>query len=636
MYKLLDTTDSTEYFDFFTDVKESKMCSIDLETNSLDPFTGILKLIQIKTNSNIYIFDARKLSRKEIEDIFVIIRDYSELNLFHNAKFDLKFIKRNSGILLENIYDTMIVEQILTAGLSSGFLKLSDVALKYCAIDLDKEVRKDFYEIEEITEEMLTYAALDVNYLQDIREQQMIQIAEFELEKVLDLEMTIVPAVTMMEYNGIKLNVEKWTEIYKRNEALALEVSEEVVEKIVEKYLEVAQPENGLKAYEDLKIPIKTKNGVTPKPRREFLESLVENEFIKENVVDDFNLGSPNQLKRGLFSFGLALKSTAEEVLKPLRNEYPILALVLKFREYNKRATTYGQNYIDRINPITNRLHPEFNQAGTATGRFSSDIQQIPTDEDKDAHNALYRNCFIAEDGYKIVGIDYSQMEYRYVAALAKEDRLKEAFISGIDLHTSTASDVYGKPIEKVEAKERYTAKTLNYSALYGSTPNGINFKNPEISIPEATDLLNRFFDSRPNLRNFIEVEGEKALDNLYTVTEIGRRRWWEDKTYFEKDWGAQSYASKVRREGVNTLIQGGCADIVKIAIALVYLNSPFKDDEFKLLLQVHDELVVEAKGEIAEKAAEFVQICMLEAAKPFLDNVPIEAEPTISDKWEK
>ncbi len=637
MYKLINDLSQTEYFDFFIDIKKSGEASIDSETSGLDSFNDKMKLLQVKTNNHIYLFNLTELSKDDFFKVIDTIKEYSKKNIFFNAKFDLSFIYNNTGILLDYIYDVMIVEQILGAGiLVKKFPSYAETVEKYFDEVLDKEVRKGFYEQETITEEMLIYSALDVDYLDKIKEIQESSIEKFKLEATLDLEMKLVPVVTMMELHGIKLDIEKWTKIYKHFDVLKIKEETKLKKAIIKKYFELKSPINAIEAYSDLLIPIKTKNGVTPKPRKEFLSDLKDKNFMEKEILEDYNIGSPKQLTVGLMGFGLFLDSTGEEVLKPLANEYPIIKSILDYRGYKKSVESYGENYIERINSSTGRIHPQFNQTGTTTGRFSSNIQQIPT-RGKDKYAKQYRNCFIPEKGNKILGVDYSGMEFRYAGTISNDKSIIDAFKLGRDLHTDTASLVYKTPYDDVTDDERFYGKTLNFSIIYGSTPYGINKGNPEISIEEAEVLMDTFYEVRNGLKSWIEKAGQEILETLSVKTAIGRIRRFEykDASDFDNDWGPQWYYNKIKREGISTIIQGSCADIVKIAMYVIYKENPF-GNKLKMILQIHDELVFEVADEIAEKAKDFVVSVMTGIEQSFLGEIPAAVNPVLGNYWEK
>jgi len=639
MYKLVNKNNFTEkdYQTFLDNLSLSVEVGMDTETSGLDFFADRLKLIQVRTGSQTFLFDCTTLDREFITRLITDINNADTVCIFHNAKFDVKFIKNHTGVLLEKVFDTQVAEAMLSAGVNDDrYESLLTLVQRYLGIELDKTVRLDFTEDKAFTEEMLQYAALDVQYLSDIKRKQEKQFKELELEKVADLEMSLVPVVAQMELNGIYLNYEKWEKVCDYFEGLLEEESKKVIQIILDKVMGY-HPINALAAFNALSIPVKTKKKTL------LLESITEPNFIRDSLEQEFNISSPKQLVRGLKACGIEVKSTGEEVLAPLKGN-PVIDSLLLCRAYAKKITAYGRNYKDFINPVTGRIHAQANQTGTATGRFSYSrpgLQQIPTDADKDSHAKFYRSCFEAPPGYKLLSVDYNQMEYRYFGAVAKEESIIRSYQEGKDLHTSTAIGILNslgmhRTEETLQDTERQKyGKTINFSVLYGTTAYGMNKNNPDIPQDEAQRILDAYNKTNPNIHEYIQRIGDEAVKNFQVRTVLGRLRFWEDKKVFDQDWGMRAYTQKVKREAVATSVQGSCADIVKIAMLMIFKANPF-GDKLKLILQIHDELLFEVADDVAEEASKFVQDCMEAAEQPFLGGIPAKVNASLAQTWEK
>lgn len=339
----------------------------------------------------------------------------------------------------------------------------------------------------------------------------------------------------------------------------------------------------------------------------------------------EFNINSPKQLgeiifdKMGLTAKGLkkttgGARSTRESELEKLRDAHPMIPLLFEYRELQKLLSTY----IDTIPTLVDkdgRLHAHFLQAGTTTGRMSSqgpNLQNIPT---KTELGRAIRKAFIAEKGFVLAALDYSQIELRIAAFLSCDEKLIEIFKNGEDVHTAVASEVFEVPKEKVDKEMRRKAKVINFGILYGMGVNALRTNLGEgTERAEAQKFYNDYFEKFKGLAIYLDKVKAEAKRNGYTETFFGRRR------YFE---GIDSKVPFIRamaeRMAINAPIQGTSADIVKIAMKRVddYLISQGLDKDAYLILQVHDELVYEIKKEKAEKVVEEIKKIMENVIDP-------------------
>ena len=294
--------DHKELANFQKDLAKAHEISLDTETTGLDFLSDSILLLQMKVNENIYIFDFTKLNIKYLEYIVQLIQDSGKTVIGHNIKFDIKFIHSSTGILLTNIYDTQVVEVILTAGVGTfkfRFLPtLAEISMKHLGIDMDKEVRGTFINAKKITQEQLIYAAKDVKDLDKLKDIQIEKIKALNLSKVLNLEMKLLPVVAQMEINGVLLDKEPWMKIHYRVIEEATSLRESIVSTIVDELSEsLSLGAVGKNAYE---VAISCKIPITTKKLRLHLEEITATQYILDDLEERLNIARAKQLNDGL------------------------------------------------------------------------------------------------------------------------------------------------------------------------------------------------------------------------------------------------------------------------------------------------------------------------------------------------
>jgi DNA polymerase-1 len=597
--------------------EDVKVIFCDTETTGTDFLNDRLLLFQLYTGSDVYIYDFSKIDYSFLKDLVGFINQRGFLTIFHNAKFDLKFIYRFSKTWIKNVWDTMYVEVILNAGRGSSFYSLEDLA-NQVGIRLDKSVRKEFSSDDfTVTEKILQYSAEDVIALKPIYDKQQERIPNEKVRGVISLEMELVPVVAEMEYIGVKLSKEKWRELYQSAED-KLTVSVETIKNQL--FERLPKYSNAYQMAEDLGIPLKTKDA---KNVARFLNTP---ETIKKWFDKNFNVGSHVQLKSALNKLGFSVESTDVKVLKKLGTD-PIIDELIQRSELAKRISTYGEDFLKHIK-TDGRVHTEYLNVGAASGRFSSsnpNLQNIPTAPG-------YRESFIPEDDFVWVSADYSQQEYRLTGGVSKEPKIIEAYLAGLDMHTATAAVIYHKHPSEVTKAERSVGKGVNFSLLYGSTEWGLS-RNLNISVEEAKEIIEKFRSGYPILMAFKDEVEKQILKLLYSATVLGRRRYFEKPMFFADSREFYKWESSVRREGFNHIIQGSGADVIKIAMVNIHRKNPF-GDKLRILLQVHDELDFEVHKSVVEGAKEFIKQEMLAAEQPFLGELPAAVDVKVADCW--
>jgi DNA polymerase-1 len=418
--------------------------------------------------------------------------------------------------------------------------------------------------------------------------------------------------------------------IYKLAEILDKKLDDENLKSL---YLDMELPLSGVLASMEF-YGIRVDSDMLRSLSKEIEIDLVDNEKrIYAAAGVEFNINSPKQLAEVLFE-KLRLKpvkrtktgfSTDEEVLTRLAAEHEVPALIIAFRQLSKLKSTYVDALLEIINPSTGRIHTSFNQTVTATGRLSSskpNLQNIPV---RSEAAARIREAFVADEGYTFFSADYSQIELRIVAHLSEDPVFIDAFMKGEDIHTRTASEIFGIMPSLVTSEMRRRAKAINFGIIYGMGPYGLSTELG-ISMKEASGYIDDYFAHYSTVKGFIDRTIAGAVERGYTVTLFGRRRFIP-----ELKSPVESTARLGARLAINTPIQGTAADMIKAAMIRIYRL--LKDGGFRsrMLLQIHDELIFEAAGGELEVLSALVKKEMEGVVKL---RVPVEVNLKYGTNW--
>ncbi|WEM42205.1 DNA polymerase I [Photobacterium sp. DA100] len=356
-----------------------------------------------------------------------------------------------------------------------------------------------------------------------------------------------------------------------------------------------------------------------------------------EVAGEEFNLSSPKQLQAILFEkMGLPVlkktpsgtPSTNEEVLQELALDYPLPKLILEYRSLAKLKSTYTDKLPKMVNPATGRVHTSYHQAVTATGRLSSsdpNLQNIPV---RNEEGRRIRQAFIAPTGYKVLAVDYSQIELRIMAHLSGDQALLDAFRHGKDIHAATAAEILGIPLESVSSEQRRRAKAINFGLIYGMSAFGLA-KQLDMGRNEAQDYMNVYFERYPGVLEYMESTRNQASEQGYVETLFGRRLHLPD---IKSRNGMRRKAAE--RAAINAPMQGTAADIIKRAMVMVdeWVGQQ-PEGRVRLLMQVHDELVFEVQESEVDNVSAEVRRLMESAAELA---VPLIADAGIGDNWDQ
>ncbi|WP_083260463.1 DNA polymerase (plasmid) [Cyanobacterium sp. IPPAS B-1200] len=555
-------------------LENEKILAIDTETTGLDPHTSKVRLIQIASYGHkTIIIDCFKCNPKLIQPLLL----NNAIKIFHNAKFDLQFFFSLGLEVNQRLFDTMLGYQLVNAG-KIFKASLKDLAKNLLDIDLSKAEQTSDWRKKELSSAQLNYASLDAKILLFLREKIRDSLIKLKLNTTAKIEFDCVLTVAMMEFNGMLLDLGKWDSI--------LEKAKKDKEELDNKLQELLPSEDG--------TLFRTK----------------------------LNLNSPKQVLEALNKKGIKCNSTDSKTLKKLLPDYPeIIKPLMEYKQLSKLLSSFGDNLIKKINPLTGRLHGKYTQLGSSAGRFSANnpnLQQIPRGKE-------VRSCFVASPKYKLVIADYSQIELRIAAELTSDKTMIEAYNNNEDLHRLTASIVLNKPLHEVSKDDRQIAKSANFGLIYGASVNGFrgyaegNY-GISLSEDEANTIMDNFFKSYSGLSQWHKTT--KSM--FYNGGNINETRTKSGRIRYLKEPSPQQL--------LNTPVQGLGADIVKLALGK--LPSALKGFDAKILATVHDEIVLEAHEDIAEDVSKVLTKTMVEAGEYFLTRVPIEADSNIGNSW--
>jgi DNA polymerase I-like protein with 3'-5' exonuclease and polymerase domains len=562
---------------------------LDTETTDLDPFTSRLRLIQLATADRVYIVDFDHFSNGN-GDALAPLRRLLEaprpIKIAHNSKFDAKFIKHNLGVDLVGIFDTLLASQLVGAGDIEERHGLETVASRYLNESVDKSERLSNWNFE-LSEAQLEYAARDAAVLLPLREKLIERLKSESLVKCAQLEFECVMPVVDIELAGFYMHKDRWLEQLGIVEKKRIELAEQLQQVLAEE---------------------SSQGSLFGGPQR-----------------DDINLDSQQQLTKALNRLGIPVPdSTRNWKLQPLAAQYPIIGTLLEYRTVQKALTSYGENMIELINPVTKRLHADFRQIGAPTGRFACtnpNIQQVP-------HAVEYRRCFSGHpEGRKLIIADYSQIELRILAEFSGDRGFIDAFNSGADLHRVTASQVFNVSLDQVTKEQRDFAKRLNFGVVYGIGAQRFALMTG-MSVSDAENILRRYFGTYRQLDAYLREAANRAVSERQARTASGRL------VRFRYDENDRQQISMTQRNGKNTPIQGTSADILKRALKL--LKDELSETNAKIVNIIHDEIVVEADADEADAVAEKVERIMCAAGQEYLKTVPVKVETEIADEWVK
>jgi DNA polymerase-1 len=575
-YQIVDSVEALEAM--VDELKQAPAIAVDVESTSTDPMLARLVGIALsgKEGTGYYAPTDHKPGSKVpnlpidavVDRLAPLLQDTDLPKYAHNANYDLTVLAEQGLEVAPVTCDTMIAEWLINP--SSRNLGLKNLAWNRLGVEMtpiedligsgSKQITMDRVSVERAA----PYACADVDMtlrLANLLQPELREKALWELYS--DVEMPLVPIIVDMQRAGVKLDVE---------------------------FLEEMGKELGQRLGQ------------------------VEKE-IEGHVGHSLNINSTQQLSVALFDeMGLAQPwmrrgksgyySTAADVLEKLHDEHPVIELILEHRQLSKLKGTYVDALAALVNPRTGRVHTSFNQTGSVTGRFSSsnpNLQNIPI---RTEMGRKIRRAFVADEGWLLLAADYSQVELRVLAHISGDPAMLAAFSRGEDIHASTAAAIYGVPLEEVTPDQRRVAKMTNFAISYGVTGYGLS-ERTELSIPEADAFIETYFKAYPRIKEYIDNTRDQAREDGYVETLLGRRRYFPELS--TKSRVHRNVRDAALRMAINAPIQGTAADILKVAMKRLWRELEAQGLRSRMILQVHDELVLEVPEEELDTVAPLV-----------------------------
>ncbi|RDL32266.1 DNA polymerase I [Photobacterium damselae] len=593
--------DQSRFDAWLEQLKSAEAFAFDTETDSLDYMVANLVGVSFAVEegkaayvpvAHDYLDAPEQLDRDWVlAQLKPLLEDPNQAKIGQNLKYDASVIARY-GIEMQGIkYDTMLESYVYNSVV--GRHDMDSLALRYLEhknISFEEIAGKGkgqltFNQLD--LEQAGPYAAEDADITLRLHNALYPKVSADEklLHVFSDIEMPLVPVLSRMERTGVLIDSMKLSA-----------QSQEIAQR---------------------------------------LDELEKRAF--EIADQEFNLSSPKQLQAILFEkMGLPVlkktpsgtPSTNEEVLQELALDYPLPKLILEYRGLAKLKSTYTDKLPKMVNPATGRVHTSYHQAVTATGRLSSsdpNLQNIPVRNDE---GRRIRQAFIAPQGYKVLAIDYSQIELRIMAHLSGDKALLDAFCHGKDIHAATAAEILGLPLDQVSSEQRRRAKAINFGLIYGMSAFGLA-KQLDMGRGEAQEYMNTYFERYPGVLEYMETTRTVASEQGYVETLFGRRLYLPD---IKSRNGLRRKAAE--RAAINAPMQGTAADIIKRAMVLVdeWIGQQ-ESGRVRLLMQVHDELVFEVQESEIESVAQEIKALMESAAQ--LD-VPLIADIGYGENWDQ
>ena len=580
-----------------TKIKKSSLLALDTETTGLDYMDAKLVGISLSVKSGEAAYIPLGHQEEEQLDVNVVLKKLKPILeskktkiVGQNIKFDRNILTRHGINLASFENDTMLMSYVLNStatrhnldALAQYYLKYKTTTFEDVAGKGVKQVTFDLVPMDQAVH----YASEDADITYRLHEELKSRLAKEPVLNTLleEVEIPLITVLSDMEQAGTLVN-ERVLKAQSKN------FSERITKLETEAY---------------------------------------------ELAGQEFNLGSPKQLQEIFFEklkYPVLQKtpggqpSTAENVLQQLSEDYELPKIILEHRTLSKLKSTYTDKLPSQISPSTGRIHTSFNQTGTSTGRLSSsdpNLQNIPI---RTEDGRRIRQAFEAPNGYQLISADYSQIELRVIAHLSKDEGLLKAFKEGQDIHSSTASEVFGVDLQEVEPDQRRSAKAINFGLIYGISAFGLS-KQLGINRNLADEYMDIYFSRYPGVRKYMNKTKTEAKKTGYVETLYGRRLYLP-----EISTGNAIRRQAADRVAINAPVQGTAADIMKKAMLSVNDSLKKQKIDAKLILQVHDELVVESHEKDTEKVTKILTDSMSKAAQL---SVPLEVEIGIGKNWDQ
>jgi len=580
-------------------LKAAKKISFDTETTSTDAMQADLVGISIAVSEGdafyIPVGHAGSNKQLEVQRVIDVLRnpftDPEVEKVGHNLKYDCLMLRKEGLEVTPLSFDTMLAAWVLEPeSRRLGLKKMAEAELGVTMTEISeligtgkKQITMDRVAIKDAA----PYACADAEIPLRLEKLLTERLKKNDLYEVFKkIEMPLVPVLIAMEYTGIAVDRQYFSDFSKELSGRIGEITSAI-------YQMVGHPIN-LNSTQQLSEALFQTLGLTPPD-------------------------SSNKTKSGHYS-------TAASVLEAMKDQHEVISLLLEYREISKLVSTYLDAIPKQINPNTGRVHTSFNQTGSVTGRLASsdpNLQNIPT---RTALGHRVRNGFVAEEGNLLLSVDYSQIELRIVAHMAHDEGMLDAFKARQDIHATTAAAIYDVPINEVTKDQRRHAKAINFGLIYGMSAFGLT-RTTNLTLAEAENFVKAYFTKFPGVKKYLDGIRKQAAEDGYVETLLGRKRYFPQL----KNPSTPQVRSRAEREAINAPIQGTAADILKIA--MIQMPEAIADAglKAKMLLQVHDELLLECPETEIEKTVDLVKRVMENA---FTISIPLETDAAWGKNW--
>ena len=593
---LVDTEEGLQ--EMVRELEKAEWLSFDTETTDTDPVSAKLVgiSIAIEPTQGYYIPVGHAQSEKQlsvetvIEALKPIFKNPKIKKAGHNLKYD-GMVLSHYGIEVHPYgFDSMLAAWVVDPGsFNFGLKDLADQYLNFKMTRIEELIGsgKSQLNMADVSiEKVAPYAAADAAIPLALMPFLMEQLKKNNLLKVFEeIEMPLIAVLAQMELAGIALD-----------KGFFVKMEDELQKRLFEIETEVHQ----LVGYSF---------------------NINSTQQLSVALFETIGLESPNKKKTASGHY-----STNAAVLEELQGKHAVVDILLEYRELSKLQSTYVKTLPEQINPQTGRVHTSFSQTGSVTGRLSSsnpNLQNIPTRTDL---GRKVRNGFIALPGHGLLAVDYSQVELRIVAHMSQDEAMLAAFKANQDIHAATASAIYDVPIDKVTKEQRRHAKAINFGLIYGMSPFGLS-RSTGLTLSEAENFVKAYFKRFPLVKEYLDGLRKMAMQQGYVETLLGRRRYFPNLSTTTN----VNLRNREEREAINAPIQGTAADILKIA--MIDLSSALQKSQLKakILLQVHDELLLEVPENERDETMELVQSVMESAYEL---SIPLSTEARWGSTW--
>lgn len=574
------------------ELNQAKHFCFDTETSGLDPLVDEVVGIAFSTQKGKAWYVDLTSEKKDdfLSRLRVFLEDPKKMKVAQNLKFDRSMLLKYNIDVIEPYFDTMVAHYLISPEMNHGMDFLAEKYLNYKPVSIEEllgKKGKNQLTMDQLEpEKIVDYACEDADITL-----QLFDIFKKDIDSnknlsslFYDLESPLISVLGDMEMTGIKLDV-------KALEAFSKELASDLL-KTQEAIFKYAEEEFNIDSPKQLGVILFEKLNVTDKPRK---------------------------TKTGQYA-------TGEDVLTKLKSKHPIMEEILEYRQLKKLKSTYVDALPKLVSKVDGRIHTTYMQTVAATGRLSSNnpnLQNIPI---RTKRGREIRKAFIPSGpDYLLLASDYSQIELRIIAALSEDKEMLSAFKNGEDIHSATASKVFGVPIDEVSRDMRSKAKAVNFGIIYGQSAFGLA-ENLDIKRGEAKDLIDNYFEQYPNIKKYMDKNIDFARKHGYVETIMGRKRYLPDIN--SRNATVRGFAE---RNAINAPIQGSAADIIKKAMVNISHEMKAKKLKSRMLLQVHDELVFDLYRSEEKVLKELVKDKMENA---FHLSVPLIVEMEAAENW--